>query len=215
MTCVAVAVDGDVTTRAAHSLAGHPGVDEVVLLEPATSTEFRSVEDASECDVVVATGRGEEQTTAAGVPMVVVGPDLELPGYHTASIDGLALALAVGVGDVETVAVADPDRDTGDLPVVFPFPIDAALASETYVDGRRVLAAPSADLAAALVTGSRLHRVVMDDPAFLAGIALAAAAVVVLEDQPTGPTPIWARAAAYLRAAGAMGLVIGERPADE
>jgi hypothetical protein len=54
--------------------------------------------------------------------------------------------------------------------------------------------------------------VIVDDHQFLEGVALAAAAVAALEGEPlAGPTPVWTRAEAYLRAAVDMGLVIAER----
>lgn len=206
---VALGIEDETTKRAAHSLASHPGIDEAVLLAPVTSNTFNTVDDATGCAVVV----GHTAPTGAGtIPVAVSGTELDVPGYHTASIYGLALALAVGVSDVETIAVAAPDFAGNGIQVMFPSPIDLVDATSKEVDGHTLLQGHTPELAAALVRAGGLDRVIMDQPDFLNGIALAAAGALVIDHPPSQPEPVWTRARQYLKIAIAMGLVLGERP---
>lgn len=208
---VVIAVKGEVTTRAAHSLSAHPAVDRVALLAPAKSSHFDTVEEVAGFDVVAGTESAVGVAHAGGIPVITTGTLEDGSGVSSASIEGLALALAVGVDRVETVAVAVPGEPDGEVPVVFPSPIDTRPSRRQRLDGHDLLvAAGPGYLAAAMVLGEQRHRVVVDHSLFLAGIALAAGVGIMLEGLD-GPTPTWTRADTYLRTAVDMGLVIGER----
>jgi len=209
---VVVAVDGETTTRAAHSLSTHPGVDEVVLLGPATSAHFDTVRSVSGFDAVVGTEKAVVPASKAGLPAVITGSMATGVGISGASVEGLALALAVGVEAVHSLAVAIPGDPDGEETVTFPSPIDGRPARRRRYDGHELHVAHGSDeLAAAMVQGEARHRVVVDHPLFMAGIALAAGVGVLLDSPVTQPTPVWTRAEPYLRTAVGMGLVIGER----
>lgn len=208
---VAIAVDGEVTLRAAQSLSVHPGVDEVVVLSPSENTHFATVENARGFDVLVGTDRAAPLGVRDQVPVAVTGDLPDQPGVSLGSPIGLALALAVGLEAVEIVGVATPGDAEGAETVVFPSPIDARFADKRKIDGHLVhVAGGDGPLAAAMVLGAGRHRVIVDDHRFMAGVALAAAAAVSLATGLDGP--VWTRAAEYLRTAVEMGLVIGERP---
>lgn len=211
---IVVAVDGEVTMRAAQSLAVYPGVETVAVLGPAKSPHFPTIDTPAGWDLVIGSERAAKVAAKHELPAAVVGDLHAQPGMSLGSPIGLALALAVGIDALETVAVALPGAPEGESMVVFPSPIDNREATIDIVDGHEVhLARGEGPLAAAMALGARRHRVIVDDFAFLEGIALAAAAVVALEDPADGPTPVWVRAVSYLRVATDMGLVIGERSA--
>ena len=214
MSRLVVAVEGEVTMRAAQSLVVHPGVDEVALLAPAKSVLFPTVSSPVGWDLVVGSGKAAGAGRRHGVPVAVSGTLDGQPGVFLGSAVGLALALAVGVDMVETIAVALPGETSGDTTVVFPSPIDARPAIVERHDGHDIqIARGPGSLAAVMVMGSGRHRVVLDDNSFLTGIALAAAAVVGLGSEPGTAFPVWSRSADYLQTAVSMGLVIGERTA--
>ena len=200
--------------RAAHSLAAHPGIDSVAVLSPASSGHFPSADDPSGFDVVIGTDGATDVAAAAGIPTATTHGSSSGPGLTGATVTGLALALAVGVDAISAVAVAVPGESGGDREVVFPSPLDARWAAQREIDGHDVFVADSeGSLGAAMVTGSDRHRVVIDDFSFMSGIALAAAAAVVLSDGVDMTAPVWTRADHYLRSAVEMGLVVGERRA--
>lgn len=208
---IVVAVDGDVTTRAAQSLAAHPDV-EVALLSPTTSTQFETVSSAEGFDAVLGTEKAVEAAAEADLPALTNGELLGQVGVAWASITGLALALASEV-DGGIVALAVPGETGGDETVVFPSPIDARNATVESVEDRQVyIARGDSPLAAALALGRHRHRVIVDDYHFMGAVALAAGVGILLEEPLFGPIPVWQRPAAYLRTAADMGLVIGERP---
>lgn len=214
MSRLVVAVEGEVTMRAAQSLVVHPGVDEVSLLAPAKSVHFPTVSSPAGWDLVIGATKAADAGRKHDLPVAVTGTLEDQPGVFLGSPVGLALALAVGVNMVDTIALALPGDTSGDVTVVFPSPIDARSAIVEHHDGHDIrVARGQGNLAAVIVMGSDRHRVVLDDNSFLAGIALAAAAVVGLDSQPGTSFPVWTRSADYLQTAVAMGLVIGERPA--
>lgn len=207
---VVVAVEGEVTTRAAQSLSTQPGL-EVSLLGGPDTTQFRKVGDASGHDVVVGVDRARDAASRAGIPAVVTGDLSGYEGVSFASIPGLALALAAGLESVSRVAVALPGDSRGNTTVVFPSPIDSRRAETQVVDGRDIqVARDDQPVAAALALGHDRHRVIIDDHPYMEGIALAAGLAVL---RPGLSLPVWEDAAAYLRMAADMGLVIGERAA--
>jgi hypothetical protein len=207
-----VAVEGEVTMRAAQSLVVHPGVDEVSLLAPAKSVHFPTVSSPAGCDLVIGSEKAAGAGKKHGIPVAVTGTLDDQAGVFLGSPVGLALALAVGMDMVETIALALPGEASGDTTVVFPSPIDARSAIVEHYDGHAIqVARGQGTLAAVMVMGSARHRVVLDDNSFLTGIALAAAAVVGLDSELGTAIPAWSRSVEYLQAAVSMGLVIGER----
>ncbi|HLU32050.1 MAG TPA: hypothetical protein VK088_09825 [Acidimicrobiia bacterium] len=212
---VLVAVDGESTTRAAQSLADHPGIGSVAVLAPASSRHFQTVTSAEGFDVVVGKAVAAETAQRAGLPAVV---EDELGagsvGVFGASIVGLALALAADLEGDPLTAVALEGEADGDRTVMFPSPIDSRSVTEEWISGRRVLVGRGeGPLQAAIALGTDRHRVVMDHARFLEGIALAAGVGILLERPEEGAIGVWEAASAYLRTSVEMGLVIGERPA--
>jgi hypothetical protein len=196
--------------RAAHSLSAHDSVDEVVVIGPARSRSFRVVTDASECDLLV--GSGPEAPARArklGVGLLWDGEShAEGVVVWGASPVGLALALAAREPDPRIVAVAHPDLDEGfDHQVRFPDPVGSVKVADATFGGNPVALAHSPDrFAACLAVGSERRVTVVDDGAFMSGVALAAAIDAVGDT----PSPVWEAALAYLQAAAAMGLVMAE-----
>jgi hypothetical protein len=212
---VLVAVDGESTTRAAQSLADHPGIETVALLAPASSRNFETVTSADGFDVVVGKAVAAETAQRAGLPAVVEG---ELPdgsrGVYGASIQGLAIALSKDLSDSPLAAVALEGEEDGDRTVMFPSPIDSRPATEETFAGHSLLVARGeGPLQAAIALGGDRHRVVMDQARFMEGIALAAGVGILLDRSVENVLGVWEAASTYLSTAVAMGLVLGERPA--
>lgn len=208
---VAIAVEGEVTTRAAQSLSSHPDV-EVVLLAPANSSQFEVVDTPEGCVAVFGAGTAVRVAAASRLPAVTTAGLEGQPGVAWASIQGLALALASDLDSIRRVAAAIPGEPGGDETVVFPSPIDGRLAMDEKVDSRHLLVARGeGSLASALALGGNRHRAIMDDHRFMEAIALAAGVGVLGEGELTGAVPVWERSGPYLQTAAEMGLVIGER----
>jgi hypothetical protein len=207
---VGVLVSGDTAVRAAHSLSAHATVDEVVVLGPARSRSFRVVADAAECDILI--GSGPEAPARArklGVPLVWDGDaPAEGVGVWGASPIGLALALAAREPDPRIVAVAHPDLDEGtDHRVRFPDPIGGVKVADATFGGRHVALAKAPDrFAACLAVGTERRVAIVDDGAFMSGVALAAAIDLVGDEAGA----VWDEALIYLQTAAAMGLVMAE-----
>jgi hypothetical protein len=207
---IGVLVTGDTAVRAAHSLSAHPGIDEVVVVGPARSRSFRVVAGADDCDLLLGTGpEAPGRAAELGVDLVWDGDE---PGDGVsvwgASPVGLTLALASRETDPRLVAVAHPELGEGSgRQLRFPDPVGVLSVTDTVVGGRPIAVAQSTGpFAAALIEGARRRVTIVDDGAFLAGIALAAAATIARPD----PAPVWDRALEYLQAAMAMGLVMAE-----
>lgn len=192
-------------------MAAHPGVDEVVVLAPATSKSFEVVPTGESCDYLVGSGpSAPELARAQHVPLIWdgVGPDTGVAVWG-ASPTGLTIALGSREPDARLIAVAHPalPADTFDHTTRFPDPVGRVGVRETSLGGRPVAEGHSPnEFAACLVVGSSRRVTVVDQGAFLSGIALAAA-VSVAGDVPL---PVWQRALPYLEAAMAMGLVMAE-----
>lgn len=207
---VGVLVTGDTAVRAAHSLSAYPAVDEVMVVGPARSRSFRVVPDGDECDVLIGSGSdAPAKAKKLGVPLVWDG-ETSVDGVAVwgASPVGLALALAAREPDPRIVAVAHPELEEGfDHQVRFPDPIGNVKVADATWGGRRVALARSSDqFAACLAVGAERRVTIVDDGAFMSGIALAAA-VDVMGDEPAA---VWDRALTYLQAAAAMGLVLAD-----
>jgi hypothetical protein len=207
---VGVLVTGDTAVRAAHSLSAHPTIDEVVVVGPARSKSFRVVPTAEGCDLLV--GTGPDAPTLArghGVGLVWDGETIE-DGVLVAggSAAGLALALASREPDPRLVAVAHPDYAEGSDHVVrFPEPVGRGTVSDTTYARRRVAMAKSPNrFAACLAVGAGRSVTIVDDGAFLSGIALAAG-VSVAGDQPR---LVFEDALTYLETAATMGLLMAD-----
>jgi hypothetical protein len=208
---VGVLASGDTAVRAAHSLAAHPEVEEVVVIGPARSRNFRVVPDASDCDLLVGSGPAAPgRARKLEVSLLWDGETLEEGvAVWGASPIGLALALAAREDDPRIVAAAHPDFEEGsDHQVRFPDPIGSVKVADATFGGRRVALAHSPDrFAACLAVGAERRVTIVDDGAFMSGIALAAAIDAL--DGGT-PGPVWDRALSYLQAASAMGLVLAD-----
>jgi hypothetical protein len=207
---VGVLVTGDTAVRAAHSLNAHPGIDDVVVIGPARSRSFRVVPDAEGCDLLIGTGdAAPAKALSLGVPLIWDG-DEQADGVMVwgASPVGVALALAAREPDPRVVAVAHPDLDEGtEHQVRFPDPIGSLKISNASLDGKQVALAKSPDqLAACLAIGAKRRVTVIDDGAFLSGIALAAGVDIASDE----PQVVWEQALSYLQTAAAMGLVMAD-----
>ena len=207
---VGVLVTGDTAVRAAHSLSAHPTVDEVVVVGPARSKSFRVVPSAEGCDLLVGTGRDAPGLARNhGVRLVWDGESTE-EGVIVAggSPAGLALAMASREPDPRLVAVAHPDYDEGtDHVVRFPEPVGRGTVADTTYSQRRVAMAKSPNrFAACLAVGAGRSVTIVDDGAFLSGIALAAGVDVAGDE----PQMVFENALKYLETATGMGLVMAD-----
>jgi hypothetical protein len=127
---------------------------------------------------------------------------------YGASPQGLALAVASRESDPQLVAVAHRALAGGDdHRGRFPGPVGRVGLRDTTFGGRRVAVGQSPnEFAAALAVGARRRVTIVDDGAFLSGVALAAGVAVLSEE----PTAVWDDALAYLQRAIEMGLVMAE-----
>ena len=117
--------------------------------------------------------------------------------------------------DLRLVAASHPDYEEGvDHAVRFPEPVGAGAVTDLSYAGRRIALAHSGNrFAACLAVGARRRVTIVDDAAFLSGVALAAGADVCREtsprwfsrrslDLPAGPPPRWAWSWRTTRIAG-------------
>ncbi len=207
---VGVLVTGDTAVRAAHSLSAHSSVDEVVVVGPARSKSFRVVPSAEECDFLVGTGPDAPSLARSqGVDLIWDGEWLEegvvMAGCSPA---GLALAISSREPDPRLVAVAHPDfAESSGHVVRFPDPVGAASVVDSTYANRRVAMAKSPNrFAACLAVGAGRSVTIVDDGAFLSGVALAAG-IDVVDGQPR---MVFDDALTYLETAAAMGLLMAE-----
>jgi hypothetical protein len=182
----------------------------VVVIGPARSRSFRVVPDASECDILVGSGAAAPgRARKLEVPLLWDGETAQ-EGVMVwgATPIGLALALAAREPDPRIVAAAHPNFDEGsDHQVRFPDPVGPVKVADATFAGRRVALAHSPDrFAACLAVGSERMVTIVDDGAFLSGVALAAG-IDTLNGEPAA---VWDRALPYLQAASAMGLVMAD-----
>ena len=207
---IGVLVTGDIAVRAAHSLAAHSTVDEVVVIGPARSKSFDVTESAESCDFLIGTGpEAPKRARSHEVPLIWDGEErADGVAVWGASPQGLTLALASRESDPRVVALAHPDMEAGsDHRARFPDPLGQLEVTDGTYGGRRLASAASPnEFAAALAIGADRRVTVVDEGAFMAGIALAAAADIA----NGSPKPVWDDALPYLRAATDMGLVMAE-----
>lgn len=207
---VGILVTGDTAVRAAHSLAAHATVDDVVVIGPAKSRNFAVVDNVEGIDLLVGTGRQAPATARRlGVPLLWDGQsNVEGVAVWGASSQGLTVALASRETDPRLVATAHPDlRGGADHKARFPDPLGTLDVADTVYGGHRLAVAQSPnEFAACLAIGASRRVTIVDDGAFLSGVALAAAV-----DVATGePRAVWEDALTYLNTATAMGLVMAE-----
>ena len=204
-------VTGDISVRAAHSLAAQPTVDEVVVIGPARSKNFVVVDSASDCDFLVGSGdTAIRKAKSLGVPLIWDG-DSAKRGVSVwgANPKGLTFALADREEDPRLVAIAHPDVELSDGPSIrFPDPIGRLAAHNGTYQGRPLATGRSTtDYAACLVESAERRVTIIDDAGFMSGVALAAAIEVAI-DGTEGP--VWESSLSYLQAATDMGLVMAE-----
>ena len=206
---IGVLVTGDVAVRAAHSLAAHDQVDEVVAVGPATSRSFRVVEDVSDCDYLIGHGeRAVPKALSLGKPLIWDGDEgHDGVAAWGANPRGLTLALAARETEPRLVGVAHPALVGGsDQIVPFPKPVGRRPAADGAFGGKRLAESHSPNaFAACLVEGASRSVAIVDDGAFMAGVALAAGIAAV-----DSGGPVWESALSYLHAATAMGLVMAD-----
>lgn len=207
---IGVLVTGDTAVRAAHSLSGHPSVNEVVVIGPASSKSFKVVHTAEGSDFLIGTGPDAPMRARShNVPLLWDG-DSEEDGVAVwgANPRGMTLALASRESDPRLVAVAHPGLDEGsDHHARFPEPLGKLGVHDATYGGQRLGEAKSPnEFAACLAIGADRRVTIIDDGAFMSGIALAAAVEIASE----APKPVWADALPYLQAAMGMGLVMAE-----
>jgi hypothetical protein len=207
---IGVLVTGDTAVRAAHSLSGHPSVEEVVVIGPAKSKSFKVVDSAEECDFLIGTGPdAPKRARTHNVPLLWDG-DSAADGVAVwgANPRGMTLALASRESDPRLVAVAHPDLDEGpDHHARFPDPLGKLNVHDTTYGGQRLGEAKSPnEFAACLAIGTDRRVTIIDDAAFMSGIALAASVDIA----KGAPKPVWEDALPYLKAATGMGLVMAE-----
>lgn len=208
---IGLLVTGDAAVRAAHSLQAHPEVDEVVVIGPATSKSFPVVDSADGCDFLV--GHGETAPGLArqhGVPLIWDG-DEEGDGIAVwgASPAGLVIAMAAREPDPRLVAVAHPDIEdaSSTRTTRFPDPVGRLGVFDATVGGRPIALAHSPnEFAACLAVGASRRVTLVDQGAFMSGIALAAGVAVA----NGAGRAVWDDALPYLEAATEMGLVMAE-----
>jgi hypothetical protein len=210
---VGVLVGGENAVRAAHSLSAEAVIDQVVVIGPAKSDNFKVVKDASGLDVLIGSGpEAPGQARHHGRPLVWDG-DGPADGVVVwgASIPGLAAAMGARHRKPSIVAAAHPQAPTGsEGSVRFPRPVGATQVSAVALPGTVVSVGKSYNEYGACVVESKRRQVtVVDIASFLAGIALAAG----IAAYEAGPTAVWDRSLPYLEMAHSMGLVMAEAPA--
>jgi hypothetical protein len=208
---VGLLVTGDISVRAGHSLAAHPTVDELVVIGPAKSKSFKVVETTEGCDFLVGSGdKAPKMARRHGVPLVWDG-DHQVNGVVAwgASPVGLALSLAARETDPRLVAVAHGtlSSESADRRTRFPNPVGRVSVHDERVGGKPIAVGKSSnDFSACLVESADRRVTIVDDGAFLAGIALAAGVAVAIE----GGGAVWDSALVYLETATEMGLVMAQ-----
>ena len=207
---VGVLVTGDIAVRAAHSLSAHPSVDEVVVIGPAQSKNFKVVGSGEDCDLLIGTGNeAPGKAREHGVQLIWDGEDnQDGVAVWGAGPQGLTLALASRESDPRVVALAHPSLEGGtDHQARFPEPIGRLGVVDGSYAGRRLAMAKSPnEFAASLAVGAGRSVTIIDDGAFMSGVALAAAVDVANES----PRAVWENALPYLQTVTEMGLLMAE-----
>lgn len=207
---VGVLIGGETSVRAAHSLSADPLVDELVVLGPATSHNFRVVQSAAGLDVLV--GSGPQAPTEArkhNLPLIWDGNEpSDGVAIWGASLIGLAAAIAKRQRNTTVVAAAHPDAvQASGASIRFAKPVGATQVDLIPLDGISVgLGKSYNDYAACLVTTKKRQITVVDRALFIQGIALAAGLAVF----GNGLRPVWDEPLKYLETATGMGLQMAQ-----
>jgi hypothetical protein len=207
---VGVLVTGDSAVRAAHSLAAHSVADEVVVIGPARSRDYRVIDDASGCDLIIGTGpEAPARARDLGIPLVWDGaaPE-EGVAVWGASPVGLARAVASRETTPTLTAVAHPDlEERSEQRMRFPSPVGRIQVGDIELGGMTISVGKSTVPFASLIVESPARVVtITEEGPFMAGIALAAGVAIATGAQ----SPVWDDALAYLEVAAEMGLVMAE-----
>ena len=201
---------GDHSVRAAHSLAADPLTELVVVVGPAKSRSFKIVDDPSGLDVLVGSGPdAPKQALGFGLPLIWDGIErVEGARVWGASVSGMAAAMATRERRVEVVAAAHPDHPPGGgSSLRFARPVGATQVDSVTHGPHQVLVGKSYnDYAACLVLARKRRLTIVDQAAFISGIALAAGLAVFADS----PRAVWDDALPYLETATGMGLVMAE-----
>jgi hypothetical protein len=210
---VGVLIGGETSVRAAHSLSADPLVDELVVIGPATSHNFKVVQSAAGLDVLVGSGsRAPAEARRHQTPLVWDGNhSADGVAIWGASLLGIAAAIARRHRNATMVAAAHPDAaQASGVSVRFARPVGATQVDEVPLDGTSVALGKSYnDYAACLVATRKRQITVVDRAVFIQGIALAAG-VAVFGDEPR---PVWDEALRYLETATGMGLQMAQAEA--
>lgn len=214
---VGVLIGGENAVRAAHSLAAEPSIEELVVIGPATSNNFKVVKDPTGLDLLVGSGpQAPKQARPYSLPLVWDG-DTQSEGVAVwgASIVGMAAAIGARQRRPNLIAAAHPDAPVGSgRSVRFGRPVGATQVSEVDLNSPNG-SSPTVELgksyneyAACAVQTKKRQISVVDVAAFLSGVALAAGVAAY----GASPSPVWDRALPYLEMAHTMGLVMAEAP---
>lgn len=207
---VGVLIGGEASVRAAHSLSADPLVDELVVLGPAKSNNFKVVQSAEGLDVLVGSGaRAPSEARKHKLPLIWDGDHAsEGVSIWGASVVGLAAAIARRQRNPIVIAAAHPDASQGSGPAVrFAKPVGATQVTELALDGISVGLGKSYNkYAGCLVTTKKRQITVVDRALFLSGVALAAGLGVFNGEARA----VWDQPLKFLDTAAGMGLVMAE-----
>lgn len=207
---VGVLIGGDVSVRAAHSLAADPLADSVVVVGPAKSRSFDVVDDPSACDLLIGSGNdAPARARGFGLPLIWDGNHpAEGVAVWGASPVGLAAAMASRERRSGMAATAHPDHKAGSGESVrFARPVGATQTDELHLGEHVVRVGKSYnEYAACQVTARSRRLTIVDRAAFMSGVALAAG----ISAFGGSARPVWDADLAYLEAATGMGLVMAE-----
>ncbi len=196
--------------RAAHSLTADPLVDELVVLGPAKSNNFKVVQSAAGLDVLVGSGvRAPSEARKHSIPLIWDGDEAaEGVVIWGASVVGLAAAIAKRQRNPIVIAAAHPGAAQGSGQTVrFARPVGATQVDELALNGISVgLGKSYNEYAGCLVTTKKRQITVVDRALFLSGIALAAGLGVFNGEERA----VWDLPLKYLETATGMGLVMAE-----
>ncbi|HDK45133.1 MAG TPA: hypothetical protein ENG94_02500 [Actinobacteria bacterium] len=221
---IAIHQSGPIGGRAASVLLAERRLDLLGLLDqdPAGDPRVVRVEDLSQWDVLVSDTSTPTtllaRAVAADIPLVLsaeLAESASIPLFAEASLVAMARCLEYESDiDSSLVAITRPGTPLRKgTRVVFPPPIGSLKALRRR-DG--LLVAPTdGDWGGLIISGNRHSTGVADHAAFLAGIALAAAAIVMAtSDLPIGAVRVEDVAGPYLDAAESAGLEIArfQRP---
>ena len=222
---IAIHQSGPIGGRAASVLLAERQLDLLGVLdqEPSEDPRVVRVEELSAWDVLVSDSSTPatilDRAVAANIPLVLsaeLDETASIPLFAGASLIAIARCLEHET-DIDAPIVAITQQGTPlrkGMHIVFPPPVGPLKATQRH-DG--LFIAPTAgDWAGLVISGARRSIGVADNTAFLAGIALAAAATVMATSElPVGAVRWEDVAGLYLDTAENAGLEIASSPAIE